>query len=80
MGDIYAGANSVYVWLGEEVPATKYVVGWLSTTGFMDYYFKDGNMNVVEPQMWAAVWSYYRALWSLSTLYAAKRPRFWIGK
>jgi len=83
MGDIYAGAQTVYVWLGEESSSTKHVVGWLSTTGFVDYCFKDGNVNdhlLVRPRTWAAIWSYYRTRWSVKRSYAAQRPRDCIGK
>ncbi|ORY08036.1 heterokaryon incompatibility protein-domain-containing protein [Clohesyomyces aquaticus] len=40
MADIYAGASTVDVRLGEESSSTKNAVGWLSTTRFVEYCFK----------------------------------------
>ncbi|KAF2108152.1 heterokaryon incompatibility protein-domain-containing protein [Lophiotrema nucula] len=76
MGDIYAGASTVYVWLGEDSPSTKHAIGWLSTTGFVDYCFRDGNVDgqlFAKPRVWAAVCSYHRRRWSLKKSYAALR-------
>ena len=67
MGDIYSGASKVYIWLGVGDPATDHAMGYLSSTGFLEYFFEDGVVGGKElkrPRPWAATWSYARTRWS----------------
>ena len=72
MGDIYSGASTVYIWLGEGNPQTDRVIRYLSAAGFQDYFFEKGDSNCKElsrPRFWAAIWSHVWTRWSFKETY-----------
>jgi len=67
MGDIYGGAATTYIWLGEGSPARQRAIEYLSYAGFPQYYFRDSASmwdGGVCPRTWAASFVHCRRLWS----------------
>jgi len=64
MGDIYSGAETTYVWLGEGSASTDRVMKYLSRCGFLEYYFAAGddfeNSELTNPRPWAAYLSHLK--------------------
>ena len=59
MGDIYAEAEAVYVWLGDSDAATDRALTYLKTAGYMKDYFIDGDPempSLEKPRLGAAAW------------------------
>lgn len=70
MGEIYKGAQFVWVWLGAGTPATDRAMNYLRTTGFLAYYFDNGaadDQAASKPRVWAAFWSATAARWALQS-------------
>lgn len=68
MGDIYSKAQKTYVWLGEGTATTDRVMRYLKRVGFLEQYYQDGQsmqqrLEVEEPRVWAAFWTYYKSMW-----------------
>jgi len=66
MGQIYSGAHTVYVWLGEGNTATDKVITYLSTAGFVEGYFlsDDADGELDPPRSLAALGAMRRARWN----------------
>ena len=76
MGDIYSRATTVYIWLGEGSPDTDTAMGYISTVGFLNYFYENGDPDEEElptPLFWAAIWSYFCSRWSLRRSYVPHR-------
>jgi hypothetical protein len=64
MSDIYSGAETTYVWLGEGSASTERVMKYLSRCGFLEYYFAVGedfrNSELTKPRPCAAYLSHLK--------------------
>ena len=66
MSEIYSSAAPVYVWLGEGNEATERAMDYMGTTGFLKYYFTNGDPDHVplsQPRIWGAAFSVYLTRW-----------------
>ncbi|KAF2015118.1 hypothetical protein BU24DRAFT_452001 [Aaosphaeria arxii CBS 175.79] len=71
MGDVYSRAEKVFIWLGEGDESTERAMEFLSKTGLMQLFFKNGNPDEGEiPKLRAipaAWWWLARNSWTWKT-------------
>jgi hypothetical protein len=60
MGEIYANAHEVYIWLREGSPATKRAMAYLRDGGLKNYFpvlLDSDKENTVRPKLFRALWN-----------------------
>jgi Heterokaryon incompatibility protein (HET) len=59
MGEIYSGAQIIYIWLGEGTEQSDRAMAHLGKAGFLDYFSTTGSSR---SRVWTAVWSLQRTI------------------
>ena len=71
MGDIFAHASIVYVWLGVGTAQREIAMRYLNNVQFLDFFTVNGETDGTEyehPKYWRATWSAYSSRWSVGWL------------
>ncbi|KAF2804757.1 HET-domain-containing protein [Mytilinidion resinicola] len=56
MGDIYTGAETVYLWLGEGNPQSDRAMNFLGRCGFLEYFSPGADSTEVKKKVRSAFW------------------------